>query len=698
MLTKHIHVSVCTLNNWALDFDGNVKRIIQSCKEAHERGAKIRVGPELEITGYSCLDHFNEADTEAFAWDSLKRIVEASFNMRSLLIITSMPIRYKLSLYNCAIAVNNGKIIFIRPKQSLCDDGVYREGRYFNSWKKPGEYITFEIPTEYCFTQTSVPFGDGILKSEDGVTVGFEICEELWTCQSPHKILTLENVDIICNPSASHHVLSKSSHRLNQLLLGTTSKLGGIYLYSNFRGCDGERVFFDGMSSIAQNGKLFCQIDQFLIEDVEVADAVIDLEDSRNYRQGISSNRNDSSFHIKNSYIHLPVKLLDGSEKELSEPIEPKILSEMEELSFGPPTYLWHYLRRSKQAGYFVPLSGGMDSATVATMVRLMCEHVVDCRKKYIEKYGPNKSDPAHFYLGEIINCTGRELCGKILFTCYMGSENSSTFTKECALSLAKDLGSKHSSILIDTIVSACLNVFNTVYNFIPSFKNSDNRETMALQNIQARVRMVLAYLFAQLSLVGEKRPGNLLVLGSANVDESLIGYLTKYDCSSADFNPIGSLCKSHLRLLLNFVISKYHFNSLQKIVNSPPSAELKPLSEGEICQTDEEEIGLTYDELSTIGKLRQPRNMGPYSMFLKLSQLWGNKMTQEEVADKVKLFYRRYAINRHKSTVLTPSYHVTTYSNDDHRNDHRPFLYPDFKVQFDKIDAILKEKTEGKV
>ena len=37
---------------------------------------------------------------------------------------------------------------------------------------------------------------------------------------------------------------------------------------------------------------------------------------------------------------------------------------------------------------------------------------------------------------------------------------------------------------------------------------------------------------------------GYLLVLGSANVDESLRGYMTKYDCSSADINPIGqSIC-----------------------------------------------------------------------------------------------------------------------------------------------------------
>ena len=62
----------------------------------------------------------------------------------------------------------------------------------------------------------------------------------------------------------------------------------------------------------------------------------------------------------------------------------------------------------------------------------------------------------------------------------------------------------------------------------------------MALQNVQARSRMVLAYLFAQLTLWVRGRNAGLLVLGSANVDEALRGYMTKYDCSSADVNPIG--------------------------------------------------------------------------------------------------------------------------------------------------------------
>ena len=52
--------------------------------------------------------------------------------------------------------------------------------------------------------------------------------------------------------------------------------------------------------------------------------------------------------------------------------------------------------------------------------------------------------------------------------------------------------------------------------------------ENLALQNIQARLRMVLAFFIAQLRLWSQGRFGFQLVLGTANVDECLRGYLTK--------------------------------------------------------------------------------------------------------------------------------------------------------------------------
>ena len=45
-----ITVATCSLNQWALDFAGNLERILESIRIAKERGARLRVGPELEIT------------------------------------------------------------------------------------------------------------------------------------------------------------------------------------------------------------------------------------------------------------------------------------------------------------------------------------------------------------------------------------------------------------------------------------------------------------------------------------------------------------------------------------------------------------------------------------------------------------------------------------------------------------------------
>lgn len=43
---------------------------------------------------------------------------------------------------------------------------------------------------------------------------------------------------------------------------------GGCYLYSNLRGCDGQRVFFNGCSCIAVNGSIVSRGKQFALKDV----------------------------------------------------------------------------------------------------------------------------------------------------------------------------------------------------------------------------------------------------------------------------------------------------------------------------------------------------------------------------------------------------------------------------------------------
>lgn len=69
--------AVSTLNQWALDFDGNKERIFESILEAIDAGAAFRTGPELEICGYSCEDHFYESDTFLHSWEVLADLLKA---------------------------------------------------------------------------------------------------------------------------------------------------------------------------------------------------------------------------------------------------------------------------------------------------------------------------------------------------------------------------------------------------------------------------------------------------------------------------------------------------------------------------------------------------------------------------------------------------------------------------------------------
>ena len=107
----------------------------------------------------------------------------------------------------------------------------------------------------------------------------------------------------------------------------------------------------------------------------------------------------------------------------------------------------------------------------------------------------------------------------------------------------------------MDTIIVSIRSLFELVTTKRPQFRahGGTNAENLALQNIQARLRMVLAYMFAQLLPWVRGKSGGLLVLGSANVDESLRGYLTKYDCSSADVNPIGAISKTDLKRFIAY-------------------------------------------------------------------------------------------------------------------------------------------------
>lgn len=103
----------------------------------------------------------------------------------------------------------------------------------------------------------------------------------------------------------------------------------------------------------------------------------------------------------------------------------------------------------------------------------------------------------------------------------------------------------------------------------------------LAAGNFSARLRMALLYHFASTN--------NLLVLGTADKSELMLGYYTKFGDAGADIFPIGGLYKSQIKLLAR------HLQLEESIIHQKSSPRFW---KGQLA---EEEIGLSYDEIDTI-------------------------------------------------------------------------------------------------
>ncbi|CAG8205608.1 unnamed protein product [Penicillium nalgiovense] len=693
-----VTLATCSLNQWALDFEGNAERIIESIKQAKAAGATLRVGPELEITGYGVLDGFLEGDTFFHSWEMLARIIDHP-DCQDIVVDVGLPVRHRNVRYNCRVIFYNRKIILIRPKMWLANDGNYREHRHFTPWQRPQEVEDYYLESIVgkITGQYKVPFGDAVISTRD-TCLGLETCEELFTPNGPHVPYGLAGVEIISNSSGSHHELKKLDTRVN-LITQATKLSGGIYLYANQQGCDGDRLYYDGCAMIVINGEIVAQGSQFSLNDVEVVTATVDIEEVRTYRCSASRGLQASK---QSPYVRLDLDTRLSRRDEDAEPslttslpIKPRYHAPEEEIALGPACWLWDYLRRCGAAGFFLPLSGGIDSCATATIVHSMCREVLKAvregNEQVIKDVRRLCAKPAD---SEWLPTTTQEICKSIFHTSYMGTQNSGQETRDRAARLAAEIGSYHIDFNFDTVVTSIMNLFTVLTNFQPRFKvhGGSSAENAALQNVQARLRMVLSYLFASLLPTVRQRPGGggLLVLASSNVDECLRGYLTKYDASSADLNPIGSVSKVDLKKFISWSGHSFDLPILEEFIHATPTAELEPITH-DYVQSDEADMGVTYAQLGVFGYLRKVSKLGPYSMYEKLLHMWGNEYSPREIYEKTRHFFYYYSINRHKMTVLTPSYHAEQYSPEDNRHDLRQFLYPPFTWAYKKMEDNVK-------
>ncbi len=144
-------VSVCILNQWALDLAGNTRRILASIRQAKREGAKYRLGSELEICGYGCEDHFPESDLLDGCWKCLSKILVATLkdpDYKDIVCDVVLPVRWPTNgkIFNCRAIVLNGQILLLRPKIDLASNGLHFEPRWFAAWSSPWRLESIDLP------------------------------------------------------------------------------------------------------------------------------------------------------------------------------------------------------------------------------------------------------------------------------------------------------------------------------------------------------------------------------------------------------------------------------------------------------------------------------------------------------------------------------------------------------------------------
>jgi NAD+ synthase len=149
-----------------------------------------------------------------------------------------------------------------------------------------------------------------------------------------------------------------------------------------------------------------------------------------------------------------------------------------------------------------------------------------------------------------------------------MPYRTSSPQSKAHALLAAQDLGVEAREIGIAPMVDP----------YIEQFPDMDR---MRKGNLMARARMMVLY--------DQSAAHGALVLGTGNKTEALLGYTTLWGDMACAFTPLGDLYKTEVRQLARYL------GVPQEIIEKKPSADLW---EG---QTDEEEIGLTYEEMDEL-------------------------------------------------------------------------------------------------
>ena len=676
-MRQTLTLATACINTTPLDLDGNLALIRQAVIEAQAARADLLLLPELALTGYGCEDMFFVAD-----WlDSLpaELLALAQSLPEQLLVAVGFPLHVPGGqVFNGVALLSQGKLHGVVCKQHLARSGIHYEPRWFTPWPA-GEVSSVTLAGQ------TVPVGD-LVFDVSGVRIGFEICEDSWVASRPGRSLFERRVDVILNPSASHFALGKQQQR-SQFVREGSRAYGAIYAYTNLLGCEAGRAVYDGDAMIASNGELVLVGERLSFAPLKVYSATVDLQVNRAQRL-ISSQSllpEGGAGIAAVDFAWAP----EEHRRALATPCQLAAEDEHAEACRAVALGLWDWQRKTYTGGYALSLSGGADSALCGALVYMAQVQAYASlgESAYLAELAKGRLHPAPRGGQEPLAWLRERVMPQVLTTLYQGSEYSGSVTFNAAAGLAAELGATHHAWSIADLVSGYLKLAN---DLTPEDPLNWQRDDLALQNIQARVRAPGIWLLAN--------RGNKLLIATSNLSEASVGYCTMDGDTSGVLSPIGGISKSRVLQINRYIleqgiplqdcgslgIARLALPAMQAIVHQAPTAELRPVE-----QTDEADL-MPFPVLDAIRRLSQTQHLTPKGVLQQL--LRGEFAAQYPVAQLVgwiRRYYGLYCRNQWKRERIAVSFHIEADSADPKTYRRFPVLSSQLQRELAQMEAF---------
>lgn len=533
-----VRIGVAAVSVKVGDFSGNAARIKAIIAEAKRQKVHLLATPELCISGYSLEDRVWWPEITRRSWDSLLDLAKAC---KGITAFFGLPVRVDSLVYNAAALVHDGKVRGLILKRHLPTYSIFYEGRNYTSW---AEGVT-EI--------NGVPAGDLVFDLPFG-KVSAEICEDLWSTNSPAGPRARAGAEIICNPSGSPFTPLKNEHR-RKLIMGASSGFQCVYAYSNILGLDNSRLVFDGGGIIATPDGAVVEGPLLSKKYWTLTTAVVDLDDisrqrgenttwrldvaQTNGKDGVVTiDARDGKFvpsPVKDYAVQLPTSFyVPGASWTMND--STKYLDELfDALVLGLRDYFEKVGAFEK---YLVALSGGRDSA----LCLLLAVHAATALRE-------GKDAKTH---------------SERVASVYLPNKPfSSKATEDAARALAHELGVPFHVVSISEESEIALKKAAEMTG------SPKKISALAKQNLQARVRgnMMLNWANSE----------NALLLVTSNLSEAAVGYTTTGGDNQGGYSPIANVPKTLVTRLVEHIAHRDGIKSVQKVLDIPPSAELGP-------------------------------------------------------------------------------------------------------------------------